>query len=150
MSHSNDLLYIFSGISTDQLVSTLSTLLSKGRQAEGDLIESLTHYPPESLLGFTLSSAAAFYVVERDTNPQINGLIDALYYISTCLTVGYADVFPTTAQGRFIATMVMTVGPALTNNALDPPGREKPSTARGQQAIIDRLDKLLLQLETNQ
>ncbi len=146
MSQYNDLLYTITGVSGSQLTTILNTVIHKGRQFEGDFIEQLTHHPPESLMGFTFSAATAFYLVEGETNPQINSLVDALYYISTCLTVGYADVFPVTPQGRFIATIVMTFGPALTNNALDPPGREKPSTARSQQAIIERLDKMLIYL----
>ncbi len=148
MTANNDLLYTFTGLSSPQLVSTVSTLLNKRHNLQSQLVEGLTRHPPESLVGFTLSTTAAFYLAERATNPQVNSYIDALYYISTCLTVGYADLFPVTQQGRFIASFVMTFGPALTNNTLDPPGRERPSSAKGQTAMLERLDEILAQLKT--
>ncbi|HEY85903.1 MAG TPA: hypothetical protein G4N96_12425 [Chloroflexi bacterium] len=61
--------------------------------------------------------------------------------------MGYADVFPATQSGRLIASMAMIIGPALANNLLDPPGREKPSTARSQETMIKRLDGILAALE---
>jgi len=58
---------------------------------------------------FYRHSEATFYLAERGTNPKIKTLVDALYYISTCLSVGYADIFAQTQTGRAIATLVMTV-----------------------------------------
>ena len=45
----------------------------------------------------------------------------AFYYITTCASVGYADVFAVTQPGRAIAALVMIIGPALTNRVLDRP-----------------------------
>jgi hypothetical protein len=54
-------------------------------------------------------------------NPKITSYVDAFYYIATCASVGYADIFAATQTGRAIAAMVMIVGPALTSRALDKP-----------------------------
>jgi Ion channel len=63
----------------------------------------------------------AFYQAERGANPKINSYTDAYYYISTCASVGYADIFAVTQIGKAIAALVMTLGPALAAKALDRP-----------------------------
>ena len=67
------------------------------------------------------AAALAFFQAERGINPKINSYMDAYYYISTCASVGYADVFAVTQMGKAIAALVMTVGPALAAKALDRP-----------------------------
>jgi hypothetical protein len=52
--------------------------------------------------------------------------VDAFYYISTCASVGYADIFAVTQAGRAIAALVMIIGPALTTNSLNRPKPNKP------------------------
>ena len=148
MSPHSDMLYTFTGVRSSDVSNALRSLWDKRIALETHAVEHLTSRPPESLAGFTMSAAAAFYLVEKDANPQINSPVDAFYYISTCLTVGYADVFPATQKGRFIASLAMIIGPALANNLLDPPGREKPSTARSQEAMLERLDGILAALES--
>ena len=147
MSPHSDMLYTFTGIRSSSVRYALRSMWDKRIALETHAVEHLTRHPPESLAGFTMSAAAAFYLAEKEVNPQINSPVDAFYYISTCLTVGYADVFPATQTGRLIASMAMIIGPALANNLLDPPGREKPSTARSQEAIIERLDGILAALK---
>lgn len=147
MAQNADWFYTFTGISSADIMTTLGHLQEKRDRLQTELIEQVTHHPPESLVGFTLSASMAFYLTERDTNPQIKTFVDAFYYISTCLTVGYADVYPMTQRGRLIAAVVMIIGPALANNALDPPGREKPASARGQEATIGRLETILEALQ---
>ena len=63
----------------------------------------------------------AFYEAEKDANPRVTSYVDAFYYISTCASVGYADIFAVTQAGRAIAALVMIVGPALTANSLNRP-----------------------------
>jgi hypothetical protein len=70
---------------------------------------------------FLAASSAAFYAAEKDQNPRIKTYIDAFYYISTCASVGYADIFAATQTGRAIAALVMIVGPALAARSLDRP-----------------------------
>lgn len=146
MAQNSDLFYVFTGISSAQVVSALNTALNKRGEVEGKMAEWLTRRPLESLSGFLLSASAVFYLAERGVNPKIQTFVDALYYISTCLSVGYADIFAQTQTGKLIATLVMTLGPALTGNALDPPGRAEPASALGQQLMLERLEAILEEL----
>ena len=66
-----------------------------------------------SLAGFVwLTSAAAFTVVEDVGEGRPNdSFTDTLWWSTTTITtVGYGDVYPTTAAGRMIAAMTMVVG----------------------------------------
>ncbi|MBI1878402.1 MAG: two pore domain potassium channel family protein [Chloroflexi bacterium] len=146
MPQNTDLLHVFTGISSAQVVSTLSAALNQRRNVEALVAERLTGRPLESLAGFLLSASAAFYLAERGVNPKIQTFVDARYYISTCLSVGYADIFAQTQTGKLIATLAMTIGPALTGNALDPPGRTEPASAQGQELMLERLDAILEEL----
>jgi cell division protein FtsW (lipid II flippase) len=146
VTQNSDLLFTFTGISSVQMVAVVNAALQKRGEAEAWLAEWLTHRPVESLTGFLLSASLAFYLAERHANPKIKSFVDALYYISTCLSVGYADIFAQTDTGKLIATLVMTIGPALTGNALDPPGRAEPASARGQEQIAAKLDAILAEL----
>ena len=141
-----DMLQVFTGVSGQQIVDAVRALIEKRGEFESDVIERFTRYPMETLAGFLLGTSAAFYLAERDVNPKVKTFVDALYYISTCLSVGYADIFAQTQTGRAIATLVMTVGPALTNNALDPPHRAENASAVNQEQIIQRLDAILDEL----
>jgi len=44
---------------------------------------------------------------------------DALHYVSTSLSVGYANIFPVTPAGKAIGAVVQMLGPALSSRALD-------------------------------
>jgi hypothetical protein len=46
-------------------------------------------------------------------------------YVSTSLSVGYANIFPVTQAGKAIGALVQMVGPALSAKALD--GEPGPS-----------------------
>lgn len=141
-----DLFYVFSGIPGAQAMAALNTVLNKRGDLENILVEWLTRRPIESLTSFLLSTSVAFYLAEREVNPKIKTFVDALYYISTCLSVGYADIFAQTQTGKLIATLVMILGPALTGNALDPPGRVMPASAEGQERLLERLEAILAEL----
>ncbi len=60
-----------------------------------------------------------FYLAESECNPQLQTYWDALHYIATSLSVGYANIFPVTPIGKAIGAMVMMVGPALSAKALE-------------------------------
>ena len=77
--------------------------------------------PLDAAMGFLGAASIAFYAAEKGHNPKITSYIDAFYYISTCASVGYADIFAYTQTGRAIAALVMIVGPALASHALDRP-----------------------------
>jgi hypothetical protein len=146
MSQNPDLLYTFTGIPGDQIATALKATLDKRGDLQTEFLKRLTRHPMESLAGFLLGTSAAFYLAERDVNPKIKTFVDALYYISTCLSVGYADIFAQTQTGRLIATLAMAVGPALTNQVLDLPGQAADASARGQEMMIARLDAILEEL----
>lgn len=147
MTHNTDLLYTFTGLPSAQVVAVVKGIIQKRGEVEAALAEWLTHRPVESLTGFLFSASLAFYLAEREVNPKVQTFVDALYYISTCLSVGYADIFAQTQKGKLIATLVMTLGPALTGNALDPPGRAEPASAYGQELMLERLDAILAELQ---
>jgi hypothetical protein len=46
-------------------------------------------------------------------------------YCSTCLSVGYGDIFAMTPIGKMVGTYLMTIGPALSGATLDGPHGEK-------------------------
>ena len=85
-----------------------------------------TRDPLDTLATVVLGGAYLFYLAEHGKNPKVKSYYDALLFISTCLSVGYADVFATTDAGKAIASFVMTVGPSLSARALDAPARPAP------------------------
>jgi hypothetical protein len=88
-----------------------------------------------------------FYAAERDHNPKVNDVWDAGIYCSTCLSVGYGDIFAKTPLGKIIGTTLMTIGPALTGACLD-----GPASARGEvhDQILATLRQILQRLEQPQ
>lgn len=138
-----DYLYTFTGIPSHELLNGVRALLNQREGLEARLLDMLTDKPLEANIGFLCSAAAAFFLAERGVNPRMHTFIDALYYISTCLAVGYADIFPVTQTGKAIATLVMLVGPALTAELLDPPQHAASASEVGQKRIIALLEALL-------
>ncbi len=110
--------------------------------------------PMESILVTVLGGAALFYYAEKGHNPKVTSYFDALVYISTCVSVGYADIFPQTKTGKAIASALMTFGPAIAAAALEPPaGRERaepadPKLLAVQGLICGKLDAILEELRT--
>ena len=103
-----------------------------------------------------LGGSFLFYVAEKGHNPKVTSYWDALVFISTCLSVGYADIFARTPAGKAIASAVMTFGPAMSGAILEPPARGGESgKARSaaltellqvQRAIAGKLDAILEEL----
>lgn len=77
--------------------------------------------PAEELAQFVASMAVLFLAAEEGHNPAVQTYWDAFHYISTSLSVGYANIFPVTQAGKAIGALVMMVGPALSSKALDKP-----------------------------
>src|SRR3954449_3020835 len=75
--------------------------------------------PGEELSLLVTWGAGLFYWAEAGANPMVRSYWDGLHYISTALSVGYANIFPVTALGKAIGAVVMTIGPALSARALD-------------------------------
>ena len=82
---------------------------------------------------------------ESGANPNVRTYWDALHYIATSLSVGYANVFPVTALGKAIGAIVMTVGPALSARALDHVPRAGEDGG-GTALLGDKLDAILAEL----
>jgi voltage-gated potassium channel len=93
--------------------------------------------PGEEVAVLVAGSAALFYWAEKDDNPGVKDYWDALHYVSTSLSVGYANLFPVTPLGKLLASALMTVGPALASRALD---RQEPD------AVAQKLDEVVAQL----
>jgi hypothetical protein len=92
------------------------------------LREAAARDPLDALASVVLGASTLFYLAEKGKNPKVKTYGDALLFITTCLSVGYADVFARTETGKAIASVVMTFGPALSSRALDPPP-ERPNVS---------------------
>lgn len=108
--------------------------------------------PMDAVLATVLGGSFLFYVAERGVNPKIKSPYDALVFVSTCLSVGYADSFARTPAGKAIATAVMTFGPAMSARILDQPGGQAeapvltPEMLRIQGVIADKLEAILQEM----
>jgi hypothetical protein len=104
---------------------------------------------PAEELGLLVSwGAAAFYWAEAGANPMVRSYWDALHYVSTALSVGYANLFPVTALGKAIGAVVMTIGPAMSARALDQTGAraaDEPASD-GTALLAAKLDAILEEL----
>ena len=116
-----DFLQTWLGISGSQLKGHLDSLLQQKSAWQDAFITYTEDNPLDSAFGFLGAAAAAFYAAEKEANPKINTYVDAFYYIATCASVGYADVFAVTQPGKAIASLVMVVGPGLADRALNRP-----------------------------
>jgi hypothetical protein len=106
--------------------------------------------PFDATVVTVFGGAFLFYLAEKGQNPKVETYWDALLFISTCLSVGYADVFARTPAGKAIASAVMTVGPAMSGAMLDGPEAEKITASAEavavQQAIVTKLGEILAEL----
>jgi voltage-gated potassium channel len=65
-------------------------------------------------LTVTLAGSLVAYHAEHPTNPEFATVGDALWWgIVTLTTVGYGDIVPKTATGRWAAVMIMVTGIAV-------------------------------------
>lgn len=110
--------------------------------------------PLDAVIVTSLGSAWLFYVAEKDDNPKVKSFWDALVFVTTSLSVGYANMFAVTPAGKAIAAALMTLGPTLAARALDAPSAEKEAADReaidAQRALIDRIDALVQRIDAQQ
>ena len=67
-----------------------------------------------NLLVFIFVVTAFVFVLQQETNPQINNYTDALYFTMTTLTTtGFGDIVLVGSTGRLLAVIIMIVGVAL-------------------------------------
>src|ERR1700761_1016835 len=100
--------------------------------------------PGEELSTLVAWGATLFYWAEHEVNDGVLSYWDAVHYVATSLSVGYANIFPVTPLGKVIGALVMTVGPALSARVLDAPaaaGGEAP--VESMAPIVERLDAIL-------
>jgi hypothetical protein len=64
-------------------------------------------------------TSVLFFMAERGHNPKVRDIYDAMIYCSTCLSVGYADIFAKTPTGKLIGTFLMTIGPSMAAKTTD-------------------------------
>src|SRR5215831_16295214 len=102
--------------------------------------------PAEELSLLVGWGAAVFYWAEAGANPMVRTYWDALHYIATSLSVGYANIFPVTALGKAIGAVVMTVGPALSARALDRGPAATTPDDDGVALLAEKLDAILAEL----
>jgi voltage-gated potassium channel len=95
--------------------------------------------PGEEVCLLVAGSAALLYWAEKDENPAVKDYWDALHYVTTSLSVGYANLFPVTPIGKLLASTLMTVGPALSARVLD--------TGAPGSDVGDKLDEVVAQLK---
>ena len=108
-------------ISQDDLSETIFALLGQKDEYEKRFLDWVNANPLDANVEFLGLAAWAFYQAEKGINPKILTYVDAFYYISTCASVGFADMFAVTQAGRTIAGIVMMIGPSLTGRALNYP-----------------------------
>jgi hypothetical protein len=100
--------------------------------------------PIDALVTTVVGGGIAFYLAEHGSNPNCPTAWDGILYMSTALSVGYDNTFPTTPTGHALATFAQTFGPALANAALEPPAAEAtPSLDREILARLDEIAQLL-------
>ena len=95
----------------------------------------------EQMADFVTTTAALFLLAEQGQNPSVQTYWDALHYISTSLSVGYANIFPVTQVGKAIGAVVQMVGPALSAKALEPPPSGAPDP------VLEKLEAILQELK---
>lgn len=126
-------------------------LLAAYEGAKRSMREAVMRDPFDSTMSVVGVGTLLFYLAEKDKNEKCKTIWDALAFITTCLSVGYDDLFAKTSAGKAIASFVMTVGPQLSGIMFDPPKRElereaaqaAADQAAAQRAIVERLDAIV-------
>jgi hypothetical protein len=135
----------------NELMQSESSGLAQYETLKNSLREGVARDPLDALVVTVLGGSFLFFMAEKDENPKVRTYWDALVYISTCLSVGYADIFARTNAGQAIATAIMTVGPAMAAKALDAPASQTSAqdaqSLAVQKAIVDKLDAILVELK---
>ncbi len=116
---SQDWMQTWLGVSRQDVLGTVQSLLAQKDGLEARMLDWVESNPLDASLEFLGVAALLFYQAEKGVNPRIQSYVDSFYYISTCASVGYADIFAVTQTGRVIAALVMIVGPALAARSLD-------------------------------
>ncbi|MBA3540459.1 MAG: hypothetical protein H0T79_12685 [Deltaproteobacteria bacterium] len=107
--------------------------------------------PIDALFATVVGGGLAFYLAEHERNPACANPWDAILYMSTCLSVGYDNLFPVTSTGHALAALVQAFGPALSERAFDEPAAvvkaAADEAAAVNRAILARLEDIVRLLE---
>lgn len=119
--------------------------------AKRELRSAIARDPIDSLVVTCLGSAWLFYVAEKGENEKVNSFWDALVFVTTSLSVGYANIFAVTPAGKAIAAALNTIGPAMAAKALEAPSADvdtrNQAAQSDQRALIERIDALVSRLD---
>lgn len=96
-----------------------------------DRMSRLLDRPAKSTADVVVAATLLFYTAERGRNPKVNTIWDAYVYCTTCLSVGYSDIFAHTPVGKIIGGTLMAIGPNLAASALSGP-RTAPDTTSAE------------------
>lgn len=80
--------------------------------AKDRVMRTAADHPVETLTAVVLLGSLAYWLAEKDTNPKVTSFAEALWCISSTLTVG-SDVSRETAVGKLVGTLVMSFGSTL-------------------------------------
>jgi hypothetical protein len=129
----------------DKLVA-LGSSIPGGEELELDRwAEKLGEAPCRNAAAVVGLSSLLFYLAERGRNPKVNEVWDATVYCSTCLSVGYSDIFAKTPIGKIVGSARMTIGPALAARTMDGPGDRRREAV--QEEVLETLRRILAKLE---
>ena len=130
----------------EDLSSLLGQYLPEGAGGQLDAwAQRLADMPCRNTTALVGLSTLVFYLVERGRNPKVHDVWDALVYCSTCISVGYGDIFAKTPLGKILGSALMTIGPAMAAKTLDgPPDWHRERT---QEEILETLRRILAKLE---
>jgi hypothetical protein len=134
------------------LKATVVSLLQKFGQSDAvdRYSAKLAERPAQNTLMILGAAALVFYQAERQANPKVRTIYDALEYCSSSLSVGYTNIFPQTPLGKLIGSLLMTYGPALTGAMLEGPKRPAAADAATQDKILATLEQILGEMRTQQ
>ena len=90
-------------------------------------------------------STLLFYAAEKGRNPKVNDVFDAIIYASTCLSVGYGDIFAKTPLGKVLGSTLMTFGPALAARSLDGPALARRDEVQAE--VLETLKRILATMD---
>ena len=112
-----------------------------------DWVARVRQMPCTSTAAIVALAGAIFYQVEKGHNPKVQTIYDAMVYTSTCLSVGYGNIFASTSAGKLLGTILMTIGPALAAQTLDGRPKPQPQTDAVQLEVLSTLKRILARLE---
>ena len=132
----------------EDLSSLLAQYLPEGSGEKLDAwARQLAQMPCRNTTALVGLSTLVFYLAERGRNPKVNDIFDAMVYTSTCLSVGYSDIFAKTPIGKMIGSTLMTYGPSLTAKTMDAPGDAERDALQAE--MLHTLKEILARLDSS-